>query len=208
LNHRGTEDIKRVATKLHERTRKTMRVQCGEWVISHFVVREGGEWASCYLRSRPGCGELVMNTTYGVYGYYWGATGERAFEDFLTQCDNDYLLSKFCQGEHELYAEQTHKRMRAWVIEDRRSGALKKELARELWDWLEALGDGFNDIELARELEQDDEAYKFFVNEHGAEFVYDFPRQAVYFMGRLWKPIVAAMQREAAAEAVEVKAAV
>lgn len=39
-------------------------------------------------------GDLFINSDWGFYAYSWRSFGQRTFEEFLSECNSDYLLKK------------------------------------------------------------------------------------------------------------------
>lgn len=40
-------------------------------------------------------GDLFLNSDYGFYGYAWRHYGDEEFKKFLSQCNAEYIVSKF-----------------------------------------------------------------------------------------------------------------
>lgn len=70
-----------------------------------YRVRNRWEWATIYInpfkhideQERQGA-EVMINSSYGVYGYCWGYMGED-WRKFLSGVDRDYAMRKMCSRE-------------------------------------------------------------------------------------------------------------
>jgi hypothetical protein len=102
-------------------------------------------WADYLLEDHgPERGQLVINSDWGCWSYFWGAMGERhTLATFLLQADNSYIIGKLMQSQkmHEFDAEETLKAWKKKILEERRRMELTAEEARHLWGEI----DDYND---------------------------------------------------------------
>lgn len=74
--------------------------QSGEYV-SLFLVRAGWDWGSVFVRPVNGGAEIVAHSTFGTYGYTWGAMG-RDWRDFLVSCSREYAMRKLAGQSYDV----------------------------------------------------------------------------------------------------------
>lgn len=87
----------------------------------------------------PGQGKITITCFGEAWSHYWSHMGEtNKLMQFFTQCDNDYIVGKLKTGiSHEIDDEDDDRLtelLRKEIIKDRRSGDLRKEIARDYWD--------------------------------------------------------------------------
>jgi hypothetical protein len=74
-----------------------------EPVLHKYSAKDGWDWATVVLTDEgPGRGQVMINSSYGNWSYYWGAMGTRCIRSFLVGCDNGYLQSKLLGGRREV----------------------------------------------------------------------------------------------------------
>jgi hypothetical protein len=66
----------------------------------------------------------------GNFSYRWPSESHRTFKKFLTQIDMGYLMRKIEPRAEEFNYEETIKRLKKWLFQDRREGIISKESAR------------------------------------------------------------------------------
>lgn len=102
----------------------------------YYLPKVKGEgWAIVFLDS-IGCFSALSD--WGNVGYRWpqAGWGDGDFRDFLLDCDNSYLESKFGQERREYDPEATVESVRNGLLRARREGYLTKEEARDEWNLL------------------------------------------------------------------------
>ncbi|MCV2423376.1 hypothetical protein LNV47_22570 [Paucibacter sp. DJ4R-1] len=127
-----------------------------------YNVKNSGEWATIVVRcwqdedhpdGRPRHrGELMINSTFGAWSYYWGAPG-MPLKRFLIGLGFDYLFGKLMGQALEQYdGEASVTDLRQRVLSMRRRRSIDREVARWIWgeisdriDTLERSVDGFVD---------------------------------------------------------------
>lgn len=110
-------------------------------------ARGGNGWFVAFV-DEIGC--VSIQSDYGDYAYRWFSFGDD-IRTFLMQCNDSYLRDKFTYGRPRVVkGEESIKRFKETILDDRRQGGLSKKKARELYDAVpEYLDDGFssNDLE-------------------------------------------------------------
>jgi hypothetical protein len=152
---------------------------------------QGNEKGECWFIAflDEACCFAVLSD-FGDYSYRWSPTGigKQDFRDFITSCNSDYLLSKFCRRD-EYQSEATVKAVKQAIIDERirynnskgRHG-LSAIGARDEWDGaihsdILATYEGFASWALGES------------SLHGEVTqlaVFDYPIQARMFMERVW----------------------
>lgn len=100
-------------------------------------ARNNGEFCTILLPSPPtfGSGRLLIDSTFGVYGYCWtniGAT--KSFPDFLVELDMEYMGIKMLGSDAMVYDyRQTKNEIRQHIKQLRRQRKLTKDEADEEW---------------------------------------------------------------------------
>ena len=80
----------------------------------------------------------------GNYSYRWSYEDDRTFKKFLTTLNQSYFLSKI-SDETEVDEKETIIRMKEYCLEQRREYSLSKEKAREIYDNIVDLENGYYD---------------------------------------------------------------
>lgn len=104
-----------------------------------YSVHDRGEWATvCFREDKregrphtPGGppsinyqAELLINSTFGAYSYYWSCMAD-PFRQFLVSCDRSYLLGKLCSERLEVFDfDKTIEAAKAEIIKARRHSGL------------------------------------------------------------------------------------
>jgi len=117
--------------------------------VPQYSLKIRGEWARIVLEPWEGGGSLIINSSYGAYGYIWTSIGADTFKQFLLSLDKSYFLGKLGQGlEREFDFDKTVKGIYENLLKLRRDGRGNKEKTREFWDEFTNLVDeGFNNTE-------------------------------------------------------------
>ena len=168
-------------------------------VISRFYEVRGQhrEWARLWLTD-DGC--LSILSDFGEFGYWWTHPGCK-FREFLTKCDDDYLLRKFAQGEREIDCVATRKAVQELIIGYRRDGIIDRSTARTEYDRAEAV-DWANVLELNDWLNET-ELPDSWESIHSESLIrHDFPGALRGFMRQLWPLFVQQLKEELRASAV------
>lgn len=171
-----------------ERTTKT-------WSL---VVRStaGGitGWAKVFIDSS---GALAIISDYGNYAYHWTSWGERDFREFLLGIDDDYLGGKLAMdrrsGERskELDVKRTLDHIKRRILHLRRSRAWDPMTARDEWENMGLLEDGFVDEWMKNTA---------LVNAWEHLVYLSVPRQLSMFLRRIWPLVKMAIRYEMADE--------
>jgi hypothetical protein len=154
-----------------------------------YEIRAGKSgWARIWITD-DGC--ITILSDYGNYGYWFGAP-DCEFRKFLTDCDDDYLGSKFANGRQVFDGEETVDAIREHILRTRRDKRIDADLARREWD---ALGTSFdNEVEFAYWLRD---------TGLGGEFSrYVRPHAIGHFLKQVWPLFMAELRRELAQEAM------
>lgn len=129
-------------------------------------------------------------SSFGVFGYYWSGMGE-PFAEFIAGIDAGYLLGKIAKKEFD--DDTCLKSVRGAIVEARRDRrrTVTKEIAREAWDAVESISEGYSGESLATVLYECGELsileYEWTEMTNQA-----WDRQAVAFVERMWPKFVAA----------------
>lgn len=106
--------------------------------VTVIEVRVGGEWGTFFVREsdvvpradRKGfdaSAEWTANTSYGVFGHYWGSMGQ-PFGDFIAGINTDYLLSKI--GREECDSDKVVAELKRLIVEFRKEKRITTDVAR------------------------------------------------------------------------------
>lgn len=87
-------------------------------------------WARIWI-TQDGC--ISVLSDYGNFGYWFGAPACE-FRKFLTGCGDDYMHSKFSDGEREFDQVGTERAAKDLVLRARRNQDIAREEARDEWD--------------------------------------------------------------------------
>lgn len=167
-------------------------------VVTLFTVRDGWEWASIFVRPISEGAEVVAHSTFGTFGYVWGAMG-CGWREFLPSLSRDYAMRKLA-GKHydvPLDREEFIAAMRAAVDQGEKDildawGILDPDQERRIERCREALDEewGWEDVPL-------EALFWHFNNEAGsvpyAMELYEtrmtkINPQVVGFWGTIWTP--------------------
>jgi hypothetical protein len=179
---------------MSEMQREFTARRIAEPVIRKYEVTGSGEWASIVVTDEgPGRGQVMINSTFGNWSYYWGAMGTDCIRSFLVGCDNGYLQSKLMSGRREV----------SGVFDE---VATVKAIKEHIRDHLS--GDAADEeLELLEDTEFDDEvARHHWVDETKIEEPWFFFQtkpepQSRCFLSTLWPVVVALWKQELQSEA-------
>lgn len=133
-------------------------------------------------------GMMTCVTDYGNYAFKWSSIGERDIRSFLCTCDQGYLTGKLDSSKH--YNENaTIKHIKETIVEDRKSGALSRDVARTEWDLL-CDSDLFSEHDFGEWMKETSyaDAYEF--------AVYNPSAAITAFCERLWPRLVAQLKQQ------------
>lgn len=171
-----------------------MTVTITEAQVTRYVVRTGYDYGVFFIDW--GKESVTVSTTgsYGEYGYHWNATGPDP-RAFLQHVSFEYVAGKFKGNNAYVFDKQTQETaMKRELLAMRRSEAIDKEEAREVWDEVEAIMTESNTSnEFIRELYERDHAFDvLYDSDHGAVQAAEMPDpQLVGFWRDVWKPLMA-----------------
>jgi hypothetical protein len=107
--------------------------------IKCYSVKKDGEWATICIRptknEQYNGGEILIHSSFGSWGYFWGNVGERGIFNFLCGVDYSYLFSKldsdlgFCFD-----CDGTIREIKRTILKDRRMDDISAEEARDHYD--------------------------------------------------------------------------
>lgn len=100
-----------------------------------------GGWASATIREWAEGGALDVQSDWGTFSYSWNAIGDRPLRAFLAELSFDYFMGKTRDSHRILDWDETVTNLKRSIMEDRRSGSLEREEARERWDDVESMED-------------------------------------------------------------------
>ncbi len=147
-------------------------------------------WARLWITS-DGCISVVSD--YGNFGYWFGAPGCE-FRQFLTQCDDDYLMNKFSAGKREVDGDQTREAVKETILSARRRGSMDKARAGEEWDLMKET-DFWDEYSRFRWHEETQ------ISDAFEDIRTRYPSQVFHFMKKMWPLFIAELKAEIAAEA-------
>lgn len=163
-------------------------------------ARNNGEFCTILLPSPPtfGSGRLLIDSTFGVYGYCWTSIGAAtSFPDFLVGIDMEYMGIKMLGSDAMVYDyRQTKNEIRQHIKQLRRQRKLTKDEADEEWC-------------LSEDVECESTYHDWLANsnipdvcelEYGDLLVQVMNRQWQAFWNKLWVPLVVPELRKIAQE--------
>lgn len=171
--------------------------------VTLFTIRDGWEWGNIFVRPTAEGAEVVAHSTFGTYGYTWGAMGGD-WREFLSSCSREYAMRKLAGQSYDVPLDRDEfiAAMRA-EIDDYEKGALDSwgildaEQDRRIKACRDALDDewGWDDVPL--------DALFWHFNEHasGAPYAMELYEtrltkinpQVVGFWDTIWTPFAQAM---------------
>lgn len=80
-----------------------------------------------------GKGQIMINSDYGTWTYYWGAM-DKGIREFLIGCDTSYLMGKFGGARTWFDSEATRQNFKNTLDESLKNGELTKEDHEELME--------------------------------------------------------------------------
>lgn len=114
----------------------------------------------------PTSGKVTITQFNKAWSYYWSHAG-RPIKEFFVQCDEQYLIDKFCPFLQNEIDDQDEDGLwpvlRKEIIRKRREDDITKSQARELWD------DAIRVDRWSRE--------RLFAEVFGDEYWYHYPRK-------------------------------
>lgn len=163
-----------------------------------YELRDGFAWGHIALVINGETVDVVINSDYGSYAYFWTACGKDP-KVFLCQVDMHYAMNKLTSG--KMYEPDTDKyqsEIKELIIRRRRDGYLDQHQAREAWDGLLAIIDEYgNGDVLFHELISSDWWGSVFFNDFdnlpSAERV---KPQVSGFWEKIWIPFTQELKRE------------
>jgi hypothetical protein len=94
---------------------------------------EGSGWAFFQLDELTGT--VAIHSDWGDFTHSWPRHGRKSLKHFLAEGDEDYFARKFHYGIDDVFSpEKSLARIRAEIIDGRKTYRLDREEARELWD--------------------------------------------------------------------------
>lgn len=124
--------------------------------VTLFTVRDGWEWGSVFVRPLNEGAEVVIHSTFGTYGYVWGAMG-CGWREFLPSLSREYAMRKLAGKNYDvpLDREEFITAMRDALDDDERDivacwGLLDPDQERRFATCREALDEewGWEDVPL------------------------------------------------------------
>jgi len=169
-------------------------------MIEQYDVRVNGEYAIICIDPR---GILLVESSYGSFNYWWGAAGSD-FKQFLTELNPDYFFGKVRQGQQDHYfdRDETEKRIKERILEERRNKDISKDFARECWNDLhedirEFYGDDKGTCNLfVSDLMDTYSLSKLFDDYDSVPIVTGFPRECHHFWENVWCPFIEMLKDE------------
>lgn len=124
--------------------------------VTLFTVRAGWDWASVFVRPINEGAEVVINSSFGTYGYVWGAMG-CGWREFLPSLSREYAMRKLAGRAYDvpLDREEFIAAMRDALDDDEKSildswGVLDPDRERRIATCRDALDEewGWKDVPL------------------------------------------------------------
>jgi hypothetical protein len=133
-------------------------------------------------------GHFHCSGDYGIFDYFWTATGDQTLHAFLYDLDFDYFMKKASTKPHRVFdPEKSFKDIRRTILEGRKDGNYDKELARGLWDATEGLDDVGSKPDYYDFLNDDPLLYKYFYPGDWSPSTKEHPGLR-RFWEEVWKP--------------------
>lgn len=154
------------------------------------------EWQQEHNGSIHYGGEIVANTSFGVYGHYWTHCGV-PFKRFLTGLEFHYFMEKACEKFKEFDFDASLASIRRAVIEHRKDTSIDKPTAAAIWSQIKDIESSGNNggHQFVADLYAIDELRR--VTQEPYEYAREHPTaQAVGFWRELWPLLVAELKRE------------
>lgn len=183
-----------------------------------YEVRKDGEWANIMLdcwERRPNfgapqervyyCGELVVHSSFGTWGYTWTACAS-PFKQFLQGVEFAYLFGKFMGVNLDRYdGAATLARLQSDTLAHRRARELTRAQAREAWSEIlaeseriksDAMSCGYALMDVAERLGREHPMREELADPHSWSLQTAHDLQAVTFWRGLWPLFIAALKAE------------
>ena len=162
-----------------------------------YDIRNGSEWAHVALIMKDKSVNVMINSSFGAYGYYWSNTGKNP-KSFLCSIDMNYGMEKLTgynlyEQDISGYAEHVKQR----IIEARIHGYIDSYNARKAWDeMLDIIEEGVTAEQILGELYM----HRFFSDVFGdSESLPNCKRVRIAcesFWIKLWKPFTDELRKE------------
>lgn len=106
--------------------------------LKSYSVRKDGEWATICIRQTKNDyngGELLIHSSFGSWGNFWGNIGSRDFREFLSKLNYGYFWGKLDEDLGETFdCDGTIKELKRCILQDRKSDVICEEEAREHYE--------------------------------------------------------------------------
>lgn len=105
-------------------------------IQSYFWRFDNNYWLRVFIDEEDKI--LSLYNDWGSYIYQWTSIGEKSFKQFISTCDNQYLINKLVPKEErrEFDVIATKEYLQKDILYARRTGDMSKEEARYIWSLL------------------------------------------------------------------------
>lgn len=140
--------------------------------VEIYKLRGNHTWGDFVLEDLgDGKGQILINSDYGTWAYYWGAMGAgKGIREFLIGCDVHYLMGKFGGSKDWFDGEASRQNFKNYLEESFKNEEINKEDYDELMEEIE--NSDFNSSESVywqmsdKMTEHFQEPFDLFVNDH------------------------------------------
>lgn len=168
-----------------------------------YTIRNGMEWGQICLSISGETVDVLSNSSFGTYSYWWGACGMNP-KKFLTQISMHYAMEKFTNGkmmipDPDRYSDDIKRQ----IIDVRRADLISASDARNAWtDLLGILEDYPSGDALYVSIVESKWFEKIFGDYDSLPNTKMVDPQCRGFWDEIWIPFVEELKRELAAEQI------
>jgi hypothetical protein len=115
-----------------------------------YTIHNEGEWAKIGIKQGRGSSNWVhvtIDSSYGAMAHYWNNIGSQHWADFLHDPrEKRYMMEKLSgYGKLDEFSfPKSMKYVRKYILEQRRELEITKDEARDAWDDLKWIEEGFS----------------------------------------------------------------
>lgn len=156
-----------------------------------------GAWGDISLAFGEHSVNVMINSDYGSFGYYWGATGPDP-RKFLCEIDMHYAMNKLTSCNlYEPDPDKYSDEVKESIIGARKEQYLDKDQAREAWDDMLSIVEDSASVDLMYHQLVDHELFEAVFGDHeGLPCATRVRPTVVAFWDNVWKPFVKQLQSE------------
>lgn len=165
--------------------------------IESYLIRNGSDWGEIAISIREETVNVMVNSSYGHYAYYWCACGMNP-KAFLCKINKGYTLQKLTHGkETEIDEDKCLDQIKQAIIDTRRTGDLTADQAREAWDGMVGVWEDRNGYDIAMGHLIDSKYFEQVFGDYEAlPSARRLKPECEFFWEKIWMPFVEELKQE------------